>query len=166
MQATFQIVANGVAVATTNLDQTTGGDQWHDIATVPLDPTNAAYVSLTAPAGTCVADAIHLRSLSRYNNGQPAATVRLQPMDGILLQRDNPVLLPPRFGNISLSANSVFLTITNLTPGFTWMLERVPDLTSGAWQSLQSFQTIGFSTNLQDTLAPNHGNAFYRIRAN
>lgn len=164
--ATFQIVSSGITIATTNLDQTTGGDLWHDIGTVNLDPTNAAYVSLTSASGTCVADAIHLRSLSRYNNGQPAATVHLQPMDGIILQRDQPVLLPPRFGNVSLSGNSISLTVTNVTPGFTWVLERTFDLRAGPWQSSQSFQTLGFTTNLQDTLAPNHGNAFYRVRAN
>ena len=165
-QATFQIVSGGITVASTNLDQTTGGDQWHDLATVPLDPTNAPYVSLTASAGSCVADAVHLRSSSRYNNGQPATSVYLQPMDGIVLQRDQAVVLPPSFGKTTIATNTVFFTVTNLTPGFNWTLERVFDLTTGIWQPVLSFQAAGFSANLQATIAPSHGNAFYRIRAN
>ena len=35
----------------------------------------------------CVVDALHLRSRSRYNNGEPAASVTLQPLDGIVLRR-------------------------------------------------------------------------------
>ena len=75
-QASFQVVAAGIVVASTNVDQTTGGDQWHDLATVQLLATNVTYVRLAASPGICVADALHVRSLSRYNNGQPASTVR------------------------------------------------------------------------------------------
>lgn len=35
----------------------------------------------------CVADALHIRSAKRYNNGAPAERVTLQPLDGIILQR-------------------------------------------------------------------------------
>ena len=164
--ATFQIVANGVPVAATNLDQTTGGDQWHDLATVALNPTNAAYVSLTAASGTCVADAIHLQSLSRFNNGQLAASVRLLPMDGIILRRDVAVVSPPKFSQTTLATNVVSFTITELTPGFNWTLERTSDVATGVWQGIQSFQSAGFTTNLQDNLGASHSNAFYRIRAN
>jgi hypothetical protein len=165
-QASFQVVAAGIVVASTNADQTTGGDQWHDLATVQLFATNAAYVRLTTAQGTCVADALHVRSLSRYNNGQPASTVRLQPMDGIVLQSDQPTFVSPLFGSVSLLPDHLSVAVTNLTPGLSYSLQKSSDLTSNGWQTLQSFQTIGFSTNLQDNLAPNHGNAFYRIRAN
>jgi len=153
-------------VAATNLDQTTGGDQWHDLATVALNPTNAAYVSLTAASGTCVADAIHLQSLSRFNNGQLAASVRLLPMDGIILRRDVAVVSPPKFSQTTLATNVVSFTITELTPGFNWTLERTSDVATGVWQGIQSFQSAGFTTNLQDNLGASHSNAFYRIRAN
>jgi hypothetical protein len=165
-QATFQVVAGGIVVASTNLDQTSGGDQWHQVASVSLSATNSTCVNLTAPSGICVADAIWVRSQARYNNGQAVTTVRLQPMDGIILQRDQPLLAPPRFRGVSLLPNSVALMVTNLTPGVTWTLERCPNLAAHAWQPVQFFQTLGFFTNLMDTLPANHSNAFYRIRAN
>jgi hypothetical protein len=105
-------------------------------------------------------------SLSRYNNGQPASTVRLQPMDGIVLQSDQPTFVSPFFGSVSLFPDHVSLTVSNLTPGLAYSLQKSSDLTLNGWQTIQSFQTVGFSTILQDNLAPNHGNAFYRIRAN
>ena len=165
-QAGFQVVAGGVVVASTNADQTTGGDQWHDLATVQLFATNAAHVRLTSPQGVCVADALHVCSLSRYNNGQPASTVRLQPMDGIVLQSGQPAFASPFFSSVSLLPGHLLLTATNLTPGLSFSLQKSSDLTSNGWQTLQSFQTTGFFTNFQDNLAPNHGSAFYRIRSN
>jgi hypothetical protein len=54
-------------------------------------------VRLTCPgAAPCIADALHLRSLARYNNGSRAGQVTLQPMDGIVLQRawGNDLFLP------------------------------------------------------------------------
>jgi len=50
-----------------------------------------------APQGVCVADALHVRSQSRYNNGQPVSTVRLQPMDGIILPSDHATFAAPAF---------------------------------------------------------------------
>ncbi len=153
-------------MASTNADQTTGGDQWHDLATVQLFATNAAFVRLTSPQGICVADALHVYSLSRYNNGQPASTVRLQPMDGIMLQTDQPAFASPFFGSVSLFPDHLLLTVTNLTPGLSYSLQKSSDLASNGWQTLQSFQTTGFFTNFQDNLTTNHGNAFYRIHSN
>jgi hypothetical protein len=163
-QATYEIVAGSVVVASTNLDQTADGDQWHDIATVPLSATNPVYVRLTAPVRACVADALHIRSQSRLNNGQPASTVRLQPMDGIILQRDQRLLSRPGFGAVTVSSNSVALSVTNLTPGVTWTLERSTNPVAGAWQSLQAFQPSGFETRLVDSIGASRPNAFYRIR--
>jgi hypothetical protein len=165
-QASFQVVAGGIVVASTNADQTANGDQWHVIATVQLFATNPAYVRLTSAQGICVADALHVYSQSLYNNGQPACTVRLQPMDGIVLQSDQPTFMSPLFGAVSLLPNQLSLAVTNLTPGLSYSLQKSSDLTPNGWQTLQTFQTMGYSTNLQDNLAPSHGNAFYRIRAN
>ena len=162
-QATFEVITNGIVIASTNLDQRSGGDQWHDIAVVPLLATNAVQVRLTAASGTCVADALLIRSQSRYNNGQPVSTVRLQPMDAIILQRDQPVISRPRLGAVSVSSSQVVLSATNLTPGFSCTLERGADLVFG-WQAIQSFSPLGFFTNLLDTLPSNGGGAFYRLR--
>jgi hypothetical protein len=163
-QAVYQVVSGNVVVASTNLDQSTGGDQWHDLATVPLSAANPAFVRLTAAAGTCVADALHLRSQSRFNNGQPAATVRLQPMDGALLKRDQAILARPGFGSVGVSTAAVTLDLTNLTPGITWTLERATNSISGAWQTVQTFQPSGFEMHLTDSVGMNRPSAFYRVR--
>jgi len=164
-QATYEIVAGGAVLATTNLDQTTAGDQWHNLATVQLTVANPAYVRLTASSGLCVADALHLCSASRFNNGLSAAVVRLQPMDGILLQRDQPVLSRPGFRRATVSQGQLLMTATNLTPGYEYSLEKATDLLSPSWAALQSFRTLGFSTNLSVTLPPAPAAAYYRLRA-
>ena len=164
-QATYQIIAGGTVVAATNFDQRTGGDQWHEIATVPLTATNPVYVRLTTPSGAGVADALHLWSQSRYNNGQPASTVRLQPMDGIILQREQPLLGRPGFGGATLAPGQLLLTATNLTPGFGYVLERTTNLLSPSWRTVQSFHPLGFSTNLTDSLPPTQSGGYYRIRS-
>jgi len=163
--ATYEVVAGSTVLAATNLDQTAQGDQWHDIATVQLLATNAAYVRLTASSGICVADALHVRSASRFNNGQPASSVHLQPMDGIILQRDQPVLARPGFGTARLLADGLVMTATNLTPGVGYALERTTNLGAVAWLPIQTFQLLGFSTNLTDSLPRTRGAAFYRIRS-
>ncbi len=164
-QATYEVLAGGTVVASTNLDQRAQGDQWHDIGTAQLLATNAAYVRLTASLGVCVADALHLRSASRFNNGQPASNVHLQPMDGIILQRDQVLLARPAFAVARMVANTLVVTATNLTPGVGYALDRSTNLATAAWEHLQTFQTLGFTTNLTDSLPrPQHA-AFYRIRS-
>lgn len=86
--ARYEVVANGAVVASATLDQRTGGDRWHEIAAVRLAPGNAAFVRLTCSAAPCVADALHIRSAGRYNDGSPAASVTLAPLDGIVLARE------------------------------------------------------------------------------
>jgi hypothetical protein len=85
--ATFEIVAAGQVIASATFDQRSGGDQWHQIGTVVLAPADAAYVRLTCAGAPCVADALHLSSLARYNDGSPAESVTLAPMDGVILGR-------------------------------------------------------------------------------
>jgi len=162
-QATYEILADGIVVASTNLDQRSDGDQWHQVAVVPLAATNTVQVRLTAASGTCVADALLIRSQLRYNDGQPASSVRLQPMDAIILRRDQTVLPKPRLGAVSASSNRFVMLVTNLTPGFSSILERSTNLSTG-WEAIQSFTPLSFSTNLQDTLPAGAGAAFYRIR--
>ncbi len=95
--ATYQVIAGGDVAAEATLDQREGGDQWHHIAAVPLDPADEPYVRLTCEGShPCIADALHLRSRARYNDGSVAERVKLQPMDGIVLRRERTydVLLP------------------------------------------------------------------------
>jgi hypothetical protein len=87
--ATYEVIANGQVIASATHDQRVGGDEWHFIAAVPLSPGDTPYVRLTcADTVPCIADALHLRSRARYNNGLLAEQVTLQPMDGIVLQRE------------------------------------------------------------------------------
>lgn len=94
-QARFEVVQDGQVLASTNLDQRQGGDKWHQIAQVALDPAKSPYVRLICSGAPCVADALHIRSAARYNNGEPATSVTLAPLDGIVLQRDNSHLYLP-----------------------------------------------------------------------
>ncbi|GAB4458832.1 MAG: hypothetical protein Kow00120_27220 [Anaerolineae bacterium] len=87
----YEVVAGGQVVASATLDQRTGGDEWHLVAQVRLAPGDGAYVRLICQGGApCIADALHVRSAARYNDGAPAAVVTLQPMDGIILERSEP----------------------------------------------------------------------------
>jgi hypothetical protein len=90
-KAVFEVVAGGKVVASTTMDQTTGGDQWHTIATVPLAVADAPIVRVhNEGSGSVIADALHVRSAARYNDGSAAASVTLEPMDGIVLRRTSP----------------------------------------------------------------------------
>ncbi len=162
--ASFAIVSGGVVVAMTNLDQSTGGDQWHPLATLPLAASNATFVRITNTMGICVADAVHVTSAARYNDGQPAAGVLLPPMDGIILQRDTPLVLPPTINQVKRTQNTVELTVTNLTPGFTNELIRATQLGINDWQTISVFQPQNTTATLQDTSAANLGSCFYRVR--
>jgi hypothetical protein len=95
--AIYEVIAGGQVVAATTLDQRSGGDEWHLVAEVPLAPGDGAQVRLRCPGSApCIADALHLRSGARYNDGFPARAVTLQPLDGIVLARytPHPVDLP------------------------------------------------------------------------
>jgi len=88
-QVVFEVVAGGKVVASSTVDQSTGGDQWHTIATVPLAVRDAPLVRVrNAGTGAAIADALHVRSASRYNDGASVTSVTLEGMDGIVLARD------------------------------------------------------------------------------
>ena len=88
-QVVFEVVSAGKVVATATVDQSSGGDQWHTVAVVPLAMQDAPFVRVrNGGAGAAIADALHIRSLSRYNDGSIAASVTLEPMDGIVLARN------------------------------------------------------------------------------
>jgi len=87
-QAVYEVVAAGTVVATGTLDQTQPGDQWYKIATVALKAADKPFLRIrNAGTGRLVADSVHIWSSERYNDGSPANTVRLAPLDGILLHK-------------------------------------------------------------------------------
>ena len=76
-------------VSSTTVDQSTGGDQWHTVAIVPLAVKDAPFVRVRNLAtGAVIADALHVRSAARYNDGSSLMSVTLEPMDGIVLARN------------------------------------------------------------------------------
>jgi hypothetical protein len=88
-QVVFEVVAASKVVASTTVDQSTGGDQWHTIATVPLAVKDAPFVRVrNAGSGAAIADALQVRSAARYNDGSAVTSVTLEPMDGIILGRN------------------------------------------------------------------------------
>jgi hypothetical protein len=88
-QVVYEVVAGGTVVASAELDQTSGGDEWHEVAHTALSAADVPLLRISnAGAGTAVADAVHVRSDARYNDGSPAASVELAPLDGIVLRRD------------------------------------------------------------------------------
>ena len=93
---TYEVVSGGQVVASKTLNQRSGGDQWHTIAEVllPSDSSPSVRVSCTGSA-PCLADAIHLTSRARYNDGSAASQVTLQPLDGIILRSRQEANLPP-----------------------------------------------------------------------
>lgn len=84
----YEVVAGGKVVAATTLDQTSGGDEWHVIASLPLAAADKPVVRVRNEGdGPTIADALHVRSAARYNDGSPAAQVTLEPLDGIILAK-------------------------------------------------------------------------------
>ncbi len=84
----FEVVADGQIVATRAFDQSSGGDEWHEIATVALRRSTRPVVRVrNEGSGPAIADAIHVRSARRFNDGSAADSVTLEPMDGIVLRK-------------------------------------------------------------------------------
>jgi hypothetical protein len=88
-QAVYEVGAGGKVLVSTTLDQSQAGDQWHTIAAgLRLDPQGKPYVRVkNSGGGVLVADALHVFSAERYNDGQAVRQVTLEPMDGIVLRR-------------------------------------------------------------------------------
>ena len=85
----MKLVADGKVVASKTLDQSQEGDQWHAIVErLELDPGSKPLVRIkSADGGILVADALHVFSVERYNDGEAVRQVNLEPMDGIVLRR-------------------------------------------------------------------------------
>ena len=88
-QAVYELVADGKVVASKTLDQSQEGDQWHTIVErLELDPGSKPLVRIkSGDGGILVADALHVFSVERYNDGEAVRQVNLEPMDGIVLRR-------------------------------------------------------------------------------
>lgn len=84
----YELMVGSTVVASATLDQTTGGDQWHHIATVALTKAGGAVLRLTnLDAKVAIADAVLVQSAARYNDGSPATSVELDAMDAVILQK-------------------------------------------------------------------------------
>ena len=96
--ALYEVLANGVVVYSTTLDQSSAsaGDQWHMIApSLYLMAASAPALRVSnGGSGPLIADAVYVYSAALYNDGSAAPSVTLAPMDGILLQRTQPVAAP------------------------------------------------------------------------
>jgi uncharacterized protein (TIGR03437 family) len=108
--AIYEVVSNGNVIFSASLDQTTAstGDGWHTIASgLNLTVAGAPFVRVhNGGSGSLIADAVYLTSAALYNDGSPAAQVTLAPFDGILLQRQTPVLQPASRVNSVVNAAS------------------------------------------------------------
>ena len=91
-EAVYEVIAGGKVVARKSLDQTKGGDEWHTLAEgLKLDPGDKTLVRVrSVSGGVLVADALHVFSAERYNDGTEVREVSLEPMDGIVLRRVGP----------------------------------------------------------------------------
>ena len=88
-QAVYEVMAGGKVVASKTWDQTSSGDEWHTLfERLRLEPGEHPVVRLrNAGGGILIADALHMFSSERYNDGKAANRVELEPMDGIVLRR-------------------------------------------------------------------------------
>ncbi len=88
-KASYEVVAGGKIVASRTLDQTQAGDEWHTLVEgLKLEPGERPIVRIrNAGRGILVADALHVYSAERYNDGNVTRAVALEPMDGIVLRR-------------------------------------------------------------------------------
>jgi len=92
-QAVYEVMAGGMIVSSKTLDQTQNGDEWHTLVErLKLEPGEQPVVRIrNAGGGLLIADALHVFSTERYNDGKATRQVSLEPMDGIVLRRVTPL---------------------------------------------------------------------------
>ncbi len=91
----YEVVAGGTVVASATLDQSTGGDEWHTIATVALARADKPFVRIrNLEDRPMIADALWVRSESRLHDGSPALEVTLEPLDGAILKMGTVSIFP------------------------------------------------------------------------
>lgn len=87
-QVRYDLLTGSTVVASATLDQRARGDEWNLVGSAAISRDTVAWVRAQAlTADPWIADAVYVTSASRYNDGQCVTNVVLQPMDGILLQR-------------------------------------------------------------------------------
>ncbi|MBI3681526.1 MAG: carbohydrate binding domain-containing protein [Acidobacteria bacterium] len=85
---TYEVVSGDRVLASAILDQTANGDNWNPIAKVTLSAADKPVLRIrNGTQQPMIADAIHIFSEGRYNDGSDASTVTLEPFDGVVLQR-------------------------------------------------------------------------------
>jgi uncharacterized protein (TIGR03437 family) len=93
--AVYEVVSGGSVIASATVDQTaaSSGDGWRTIATVNLIAASSPILRVRngSSTGSLIADAVYVTSAALYNDGSPATQITLNPMDGILLKRQQPV---------------------------------------------------------------------------
>ncbi len=90
-QVVYEVMEGGSVVSMMTVDQTTGGDQWHTIATLPLFVSTSPRVRIrNVGSGLIIADALHVFSAKRLNDGSGISKVDLEPLDGIILRKTAP----------------------------------------------------------------------------
>ena len=92
--AIYQVVQNGSAIATVNLDQSQAakGDQFFNLGTFTLTASEAPALTIrNGGTGTLIADSVYVFSaVDRYNDGGAVSAVGIPAWDGILLSRETP----------------------------------------------------------------------------
>ena len=134
--AVYEIVSGGSVVASATVDQTSAGaaDGWHMIATVNLKATGAPFVRLhNGGSGVLIADAMYITSAALYNDGSPAPQVTLGTLDGILLQRRQPVAVPA--SRVSSVVNAATLQPSIASGGFVTIAGTGFGSSSDSWMS-------------------------------
>lgn len=87
-RAVFEVVGGGQVRASAALDQRSAGDRWHTIAKLRLSAADSPVVRVRSEgSGALVADALHVFSTERLNDGSAAEEVVIAARDGILLRR-------------------------------------------------------------------------------
>jgi hypothetical protein len=86
----LKVTVNPGSITTTVNLSTQGGDMFFPLfGELQLDPTSTLQIDCPTGGGTCIADAILIESIARWNDGSAEDSVFLQPMDAIILQRIN-----------------------------------------------------------------------------
>ena len=129
-QARYDLLVGGTVVASVTLDQSKQGDEWHRLGTLRANAGATIAVRVQPLDGRPgIADALHVTSAARFNDGSAAASVRLQPMDGIVLRRDTPAFAAPAITRVPaavsvLAGGTATFTASAQGTGLQWQWQR------------------------------------------
>jgi hypothetical protein len=126
LQARYDLIVGGATAASITFDQSKQGDTWHRLGSVRAAAGTTVAVRVQAlDDRPCLADAIHVTGTLRFNDGAAAGSVRMQPMDGIVLRRDTlayaaPVVVRPPVATTVAAGGSVTLTAAAQGSDLRW----------------------------------------------